>query len=127
MTWLRHELSSYFSAGIFGQSGAQVTFTRRAGDCYDQFARVFWTAGDFDGSDDIGSGADTDQKTFFFREAAGHDEGVFIRDLDGLDDLAFALGIFEMQVGRDESGSGSLDLVWAGFQWLSGERLRDNG
>ena len=119
-------LRSHLGAGFISQRGGEVALASGAGDGDNQFAGVFRALGDFDGSDHVGTGADADQNAFFLGETASHGEGFVIADLDALGDLNVSSAVFEMEIARNESGTGSLDLVRAGLHGLAGEGLIDD-
>jgi hypothetical protein len=75
---------------------------------------------------DIGTGADADENSLLFGEAAGHGDGFVVGDLDALDDLWHAGGVGEVKVAWNEAGSGALDFVGPWLEGLSGERLGDH-
>jgi len=74
----------------------------------------------------IGAGANTTEDAFFLGETARHRKSGIVADLDALDDLGFASGIFEMEIVGNESGSGALDFMWPWLQGLTGKSLRND-
>src|SRR3954467_8882801 len=81
------QLSGHFGFCFRGQSGAQVTLTRRAGDGHDHLSFVLGPFADFQSSNDVRPCGDADKQAFFLAKTPSHGKGIIVGDLDALGDL----------------------------------------
>ncbi len=115
-----------FSASFGRQCSRQVTLARGRQDGNDDLSLVLRTFRNFQRSNDCRAGRDAAKNAFFLADTSRHGKRIVVGNFDGFSDLRIAVGIFQVEIVRNEPGARSLNLVRAGFEFFSGESLRND-
>src|ERR1700677_2929007 len=106
-------LRADFLARFFGQSGRKIAFAGAASDGHDQLSLVLGTLRHLDRRENICAGRDADEQTFFLGQTTGRDQRVLVAYRD------YFIDNLQVQIARDESRTGALDLVRTGLERLA--------